>query len=55
MLISQCRRVLASVVDSSLAGRYLELQFHTTDDEDQYVKVMRSQNARGKQKERKSD
>jgi len=47
--------VLANVVDSSLAVRYLELHFHTTDDEDQHVKVMKSQNARGKQKARISD
>lgn len=47
--------MLANVVDSSLAARYLELQFHGTDDEDQHVEVMRSQNARGKQKERVSD
>jgi hypothetical protein len=47
--------VLDSAVDSSLAASYLELQFHTTDYEDQHVKVMRLQNARGKQKKRISD
>jgi len=54
-LILYCRSVLAELVDSSLAVRYLEIQFHTANDEDQHVKVMRSQNARGKQKERISD
>jgi hypothetical protein len=33
-LILHCSSVLADVVDSSLAGRDLELQFHTTDDKD---------------------
>jgi hypothetical protein len=43
------------VADSSLAVSYLQLKFHTGDEEDQQVNVTRSKNARGKQKDRISD
>ena len=43
------------VVGNSLAVRYLELKLHTAGEEDQHVNVMRSKNARGKQKDRISD
>lgn len=48
-LILCCRRVLGDAVNNSQAVRYLELQFRTTDDEDQHVQVMILKNARGKQ------